>query len=145
MIRCQSDVDTSAFVPLDAEAEGRVDVDELAHLADGEGRAGVGFDRLAADQLQGVEGRSAGLAHSDLDGSRARDPARSARYVLGGDLERGVAAVLGADQHVVAAALELVVTSVERRVVGVAHGAAHRWTGVLLAHPLPAAACAVDM
>ena len=86
VLSLQPDVDPGSLVPLDGEAEGRVDVDEPAHLPHAERRPGVRLDRLATHQLQLVEGGSGRHAHCHLDHLGARDAARAARHVLCRDL-----------------------------------------------------------
>ena len=86
VLSLQPDVDPGSLVPLDGEAEGRVDVDEPAHLPHAERRPGVRLDRLATHQLQLVEGGSGCHAHCHLDHLGARDAARAARHVLCRDL-----------------------------------------------------------
>ena len=82
VLSLQPDVDPGSLVPLDGEAEGRVDVDELAHLPHCERRPGVRLDRLATHQLQLVEGGRARIPYRHLDHLGARDAARAACHVL---------------------------------------------------------------
>ena len=82
MLSLQPDVDPGALVPLDGQAEGRVDVDKLSHLPHAEGGPGVGHHVLATHQLKLEEGRGAWLAHRDLDHLGARDAARATGHVL---------------------------------------------------------------